>query len=477
MLRKTLDNLHLYRPYLLVTAVSVIIFFPTWARLTKQWLAFEQVLAHGLATAVLFVILLIVHPPGAATAPRPFARPHATTGSALLIVVTLAWALVEMVRIDTLGYLLLPPGMLCIAWAMLGLNSALRFLPYVLLLSLALPIWADLIPALVALASAVVSHWVKFFGMTALIEGNTITLPWGRLVIADGCSGIRYFAISILLAAVVSILNDYRWRGWAGLVAAAMVIGLIANWVRIFVLVVIGYESQMQSPLLTDHEMLGWLIYGAFILPALYLAPAKRRVLAHQASVTPASTFQRRGIVGLVIAVLAGPLLIQLAQFTATASTAWQPTSVGLTPFDQATPPIRLKLPEVLQQQLWRDQNDVWVSVAQSVRSRESDNKLVPYLRPAIDGEIWHVSEVDNQVTVYQHLLTRKKVAVHQWYQVGSYQARSYRNAKLLQVPATLQGESRFALVTLMAECDTLSCENAINAVRNQRQSLQLTSS
>lgn len=96
---------------------------------------------------------------------------------------------------------------------MLGLNKALGALPYVLLLSLSLPIWADIVPALVSLASAVVGTLVHWFGITALIEGNSITLPYGRLLIADGCSGIRYFAISILLAMMTSILNDYRWKG------------------------------------------------------------------------------------------------------------------------------------------------------------------------------------------------------------------------------------------------------------------------
>ena len=47
----------------------------------------------------------------------------------------------------------------------------------VALLSLSLPFWADLVPALVSLASAVVGTWVRWFGMTALIEGSSISLP------------------------------------------------------------------------------------------------------------------------------------------------------------------------------------------------------------------------------------------------------------------------------------------------------------
>ena len=191
MLRKTLDNLPSALPYLLAAAVAVIIFFPTWYRLANIWLEFEQVLAHGLATAIIFIGLLLIHPP------RPSAHSEARslsplylTGAVALIGVTLVWGLLELVRIDTLAFLILLAGMLTVAWALLGLQRALSFLPYVLLLSLSLPIWADMVPALVSLASAVVGTWVRWFGMTALIEGSSITLPSGRLLIADGCSGI-----------------------------------------------------------------------------------------------------------------------------------------------------------------------------------------------------------------------------------------------------------------------------------------------
>lgn len=472
MLRKTLQNHRFYRPYLLVTAVSVILFFPTWIRLATQWLEFEQVLAHGLATALLFIGLLVFHPPKAASQSAPPGHQYRLAGCILLILVTLGWALIELVRIDTLSYLLLPAGLFSTAWALLGLSNALRFLPYVILLSLSLPLWADLIPALVAIASAVVSNWVRLFGMTALIEGNSITLPWGRLIIADGCSGIRYFAISILLAAVVSILNDYRWKGWLALVLAAMLIGLVANWVRIFILVVIGYETQMQSDLLTDHETLGWLVYGAFILPALYFAPARRRKTPPAARAE--SPIYRKAFGALALAFVVGPVAVNLAQLTATAAPAWQPGDTRLNPALQEQLPIKLTLPDNLEHSVWQDSQGVWLSLAQSERSADTDHKLVPYLRPSINRENWLQTDTENSVNIYQHLTNRRKVAVIQWYQVGTYQAHRYRDAKLLQIPATLKGESRFALVTLMAPCAALSCDNAVSALNNRLTTLQL---
>src|SRR5690554_205286 len=304
MLRKTLNNLPLSRPYLVVTVVALLIFYPTWIRLAQAWLEFEQVLAHGLATAIIYLGLLIIHPP-AAIERHTLSKPYHLAGAVLLVATTLAWALLELVRIDTLAYLLLPIGLITTAWALLGLPRTLTFAPYALLLSLSLPVWADLVPALVEIASVVVGTWVGWFGMTALIEGNSITLPYGRLIIADGCSGIRYFAISVLLAMMTSILNDYRWRGWLITLMIAMVIGLFANWVRITILVVVAYETDMQSDMLADHETMGWVVYGLFVLPALYFSPVRKRI--SESTGTKAKLgFQKIGIAAVITAIVLG---------------------------------------------------------------------------------------------------------------------------------------------------------------------------
>src|SRR5690554_7768772 len=92
MLRKTLDNLPYALPYLIVTAVSVVLFYPTWIRLASEWLEFEQVLAHGLATAVIYVARLLIHPPLPTNTQAPSASRFQVTGILILLVTTLVWA-------------------------------------------------------------------------------------------------------------------------------------------------------------------------------------------------------------------------------------------------------------------------------------------------------------------------------------------------------------------------------------------------
>lgn len=462
MLRKTVDNFPHSRPYLIVTTIAVAIFFPSWIRLAHQWLEFEQVLAHGLATALIYLGLLVIHPP---------LPPQARTttglnipGALFLVGTTAVWVLLEIVRIDTLAFLMLPVGVIAVSWALLGPRQTLSFLPYVLLLSLSLPFWADIVPALVSLASVVVGTWVRWFGMTALIEGNSITLPYGRLLIADGCSGIRYFAISILLAMMTSILNDYRWKGWALTLAAAALIGLFANWIRITILVIVAYQTDMQSPLLTDHELMGWLVYGAFIIPALYFSPVHRRA-AQSTPAIQSTRFKKTGVLAVVAAIAIGPFALTVSQLSTSSSPAWTLAMPGLEPVQNRDLPLPVSLPDTLEENVWRS-GSLWISLAQSQKQNAAE-KLVPYLPALYDDSTWQVEERPAPgLALYRNILTRKRVLMAQWYQVGDRKGWSYREAKLLQIPATLGGENRFALVTLQMHCRDRDCQEAISRIK-----------
>jgi exosortase len=471
MLRKTLDNLPLSRPYLVVTAIAVLIFYPTWIRLAEAWLEFEQVLAHGLATAVIFIGLLLIHPPSQADRQTQL-KPYYLIGAALLVITTLIWGVLELVRIDTLAFLLLPAGLTTTAWALLGLNRTLPFIPYILLLSLSLPIWADMIPALVDLASVVVETWVGWFGMTALIEGNSITLPYGRLLIAEGCSGIRYFAISILLAMMTSILNDYRWRGWLITVLVAAILGLIANWVRITILVVVAYETDMQSDMLTDHEIMGWILFGMFILPALYFSPVHKRNPGENLT-SKGSVFNKTGAIAVIAAIALGPIALIIMQRPGLPVSPWTLELSGAKPTKTDNLPIAFDLPETLSQQTWRA-GGLWVLLAQSQKTT-SDEKLVPYLPPMFDTSLWQEQErLHPGLRLYRNIMTREQIIIGQWFQIGSQRSWNYKEAKLLQIPALLAQEKQFALIVLQMKCKPRSCDLAKERVQQAMTSIQL---
>jgi len=463
MLRKTLDQFHLARPYLVVVLISIALFWPTWFRLAQEWLQFEQVLAHGLPSFLIFVGLLLIHPPKAA---KQGSKTISWPGGILLILSVIIWGLLQLVRIDTLSYLMLPAGLLASCWALLGLSSVVRFFPYVLLFGLALPVWADIVPFLVTLATLVVGKAVSLMGITALIEGANITLPYGRLVIADGCSGIRYFAVSILVATIIAILNDYGWKGWLVALVIGAGLALIVNWVRIIALVVIAYQSNMESELVTNHETFGWLVYAGFLIPVMLLAPVHRRGAAAD-WMPPRMTIKPYGFVAL--ALLIGPIGIALTHSAASDASPWRPITEKLQPAESGDLPLAVNVPSFMTHQVWTTSDGNWLSLAQSTRTVEN-KKLVPYLPSPIDTSNWFLASehLQGRIRVYQNLTSRRQVAVYQRYLVGSYRTSSYRTAKLLQIPATLNGQGRFALLTLQASCEARECESTIERLSQQ---------
>lgn len=483
MIRNATKQLPLAAPFLAVTALSIALFYPTWLALLSLWLQWDQVLAHGLAAFVLFIALTLVHPP---VGPSPEQRANqripgggSWLGAAAFAMAVVGWLLFNLVNISTLTFLMLPALLGSLCWAILGFQAMVRWLPYLALFSLSLPFWSDLTGPLVGIASTVVGGLVGQLGMPALIEGNSITLPYGRLLIADGCSGIRYFAISILLGSCIAILNDYRLKGWIVLIAIAMVLGMIANWVRILGLVIIAYQSDMQSELMTDHELYGWLIYAAICLPALYFAPIRRRGagLINQAFKTRATRLATAVVIGV-----AGLGLASFYQGPIEQDPALTIVGSGLIDADFRRAPIAFDPPEQLDRTtFWHTPTRTWIGLAtfQRTHSRE---KLVPYLPEYEDIGAWRTveqstTETGETYTHWQNRSNQRQALQITFYQVGQYQTQQYWKAKLLQMPATLQGDNRFAMVSVQRACARLNCAGEEASLIEALDALTLTGS
>lgn len=449
-------------PFLLATLASVVIFYPSWARLAEIWLQWDQTMSHGLPAAIAYLVLLIVHPPLDGRLRRTdegFSSPF--VGGILLLLITVAWAALELVRIDTLAYLSLPVSLFAITWTLFGLGGALKLIPYLLLLSLSLPIWADLIPLLVEVATVVVGSAVSAIGITALIEGSNITLAYGRLVIADGCSGIGFLAIAMVLGAFTAILNDYRWRGWAIIMSCSIVLALVINWVRIIALVLIADWTNMESSLVREHELFGWIVFAAFILPALVLAPVRRRKTL-QVGNDHVISYPAFGFI--FIALVVGTGAVFLVQAREIEEPPLSVKGADLREISAPALPLSLQVPDKLEQRFFiEDGTEVFVSLAQ-IQRHSTDEKIVPYLPPLIDRNLWFREEIPAPgKEIWRRISTPERVVVSHIYAIGSYRTDTYVKAKLLQLPAIYSGRTRFALISLQAPCKTSTCEDALD--------------
>ncbi len=152
----------------------------------------------------------------------------------------------------------------CACWMFvrfsLGLAYALAFLVFMY------PMWGALQFVLQHLSVFAVMKIMGLTGIPTYVENTSVMIPEGTFVIAGGCSGLRYFIVSLAISSLFVFLNLRNKVSIAKFITLAIIGALITNWIRIVALVLIGHFSDMQSELMRDHNNFGWYIYAPFII-------------------------------------------------------------------------------------------------------------------------------------------------------------------------------------------------------------------
>lgn len=244
--------------------------------LLHQWLKFDHSLGHAFA---LFLIIC----GWLASIRREFdavARAPSIRGAALVGLLSMAWVSVALGDIDLLEQLVLIPLFAAIAVWVAGWRSALTVVPPLSMLVFCIPVLDEANDQLVDLSTWAVGNILEMLVITSHMQGNSIILPAGTVVIAGGCSGLRYIVVGLAMANLASTLNRLGWRHQllANLLALALMIGL--NWLRITVIVVMAYVTNMQTSLVQSHEGFGWVLFAAALIPLLiYIRSAPQKVI------------------------------------------------------------------------------------------------------------------------------------------------------------------------------------------------------
>ena len=92
-------------------------------------------------------------------------------------------------------------------------------------------------------------------------------MPFGTLVIADSCSGLRYLIVGLAIAVYALKDSQLPFLTKVKMFALAAVLSVVANWLRVFALVLIAYYSDMKSSLVVDHDGFGIVVFFVLFLP------------------------------------------------------------------------------------------------------------------------------------------------------------------------------------------------------------------
>ncbi len=263
-------------------------------------------------------------------APTPAALlgwPGAARGSrglwvALAALVALAgvWAVARLLSVQVLeqaALVALPP---LLVWAVNGPAYARRHRFALAFCLLAVPFGDFLIPPLMQLTAAVAVTLVRLSGVPVLRDGMQFSTAAGNFVVAEACSGIRYLIASVTLGLLFAQLNFRSPRRKAWFLLASVLLPLAANGVRGWMMVMIGYYSDMQYAVGFDHLVYGWLLFGLVMSLLFWVGSRYREVVDLGAGrftgvVRPAGSGGTLGFRGLVVMALISvgwaPLAVQ----------------------------------------------------------------------------------------------------------------------------------------------------------------------
>ncbi len=183
-----------------------------------------------------------------------------------VLAVSLLWmlaALIDVLVLQTVSLLLF---ILTIVWAILGTQVTGALLFPILFIGFAIPIWVPLIPVLQNLSADVVFWFIRILRIPAFLQENEIILPAGTLSVTEACSGLRYLLPGLALGALYGYLNYVTFRARCIVLLISAGAAVLANIVRIFLVVYLGYVTEMQHPFIKDHLALGWYLFGGMVV-------------------------------------------------------------------------------------------------------------------------------------------------------------------------------------------------------------------
>jgi len=107
---------------------------------------------------------------------------------------------------------------------------------------------------------------VRATGIPVFREGTQFVIPTGSWSVVQACSGIRYLMASVMVGTLFAYLN-YRTnrKRWA-FVGVAIVTPLVANWLRAYMIVMLGHISGNRLAVGVDHIIYGWIFFGLIML-------------------------------------------------------------------------------------------------------------------------------------------------------------------------------------------------------------------
>ena len=186
------------------------------------------------------------------------------TASLLVILVMglIVWALARLTGVQVVEQAAFVGMIIASVASLIGLQVA-RFLAFPLLfLFFAVPMGEDLIPPMMEFTATFTVGALKLTGIPVYRDGLWFSLPSGDWSVVEACSGVRYLIASATLGVMYAYITYHTLWKRLLFIAMSIIVPILANGVRAYIIVMIGHLSNMKYASGVDHLIYGWVFFG-----------------------------------------------------------------------------------------------------------------------------------------------------------------------------------------------------------------------
>lgn len=184
----------------------------------------------------------------------------------LIAAASLVWLLGELAAVNAVTQLAFVWVLVLTVPAVLGWPVARLIIFPLGFLFFAVPIGEFLLPQLMEWTANFTVLALRLSGIPVYREGLQFVIPSGNWSVVEACSGVRYLIASLTVGTLFAYLNYHSTKRRVLFVIASLLVPIVANWVRAYMIVMLGHLSGNKLAVGVDHLIYGWLFFGVVMM-------------------------------------------------------------------------------------------------------------------------------------------------------------------------------------------------------------------
>jgi exosortase A len=480
-----------------LVALLVTIYWDTATGIIHIW-SRSETFAHGFVVPIIVAWLVFrCRASWMSRAPRP-----SQEWLLPISLASVAWLVGELGTVNALSQLAFTAMLICTVPLVLG-NAIARQIAFPLaFLFFAVPIGEFMLPTLMQWTADFTVAALRGSGVPVYREGQEILIPTGRWSVVEACSGIRYLIASFMVGTLYAYLSFASLRRRLVFMAVALLIPIVANWVRAYMIVMIGHLSSNHLAVGVDHLIYGWLFFGfvmflMFWVGSRWRDPEREKPPLPQPAAIPPRSPKAIGVAlaAGVACIVASPIALHWVDARANVgnrvdllpladANAWHGRPGALVPWSPAIEGSSA----VVEQTFAKEGREVGVYIA--FFRNQSHTRKVASSSNALGGSgfahavTWAITGTNDaeafdgarRIPVRQALLRNAgsaRLVAWRWYWIDGRVTASEAMAKVYTLLARMRGHDDAAIVIVYAQSDAAGREGLQSFLRESGKALE----